>query len=154
MSEFSLMKEREVPELVLWEKYLVYATVFGISEKVLKQLKVVYPQLSDEQYMANGYTYLYLINSRSFRTSFISTLNTSVGTSYTSLTNYSSGAGSGGGFSSGGGFGGGGGRNGWQIKNADKSLHFFILNVGASFVGMPVRHDTTVPFFSFFFFQR
>lgn len=105
MSEFSLMKEKEVPELVLWEKYLVYATVFGISEKVLKQLKVVYPQISDEQYMANGYTYLYLINSGNFRTSFISTLNTSVGTSYSSLTNYSSGSGHGGGFSSGGGFG-------------------------------------------------
>lgn len=125
MSEFSLMKEREVPELVLWEKYLVYATAFGISEKVLKQLKVVYPQISDEQYMANGYTYLYLINSRSFGNSFISTLNTSVGSSYTSLTNvshtsYSSGSGSGGGFSSGGGFGGGGGRNGWQINNITK----------------------------------
>lgn len=106
MSEFSLMKEKEVPELILWEKYLVYATVFGISEKVLKQLKVVYPQMLDENYMnSNGYTYLYLMNSRNFRNSFISTLNTSVGTSYTSLTNYSSGSGSGGGFSSGGGFG-------------------------------------------------
>lgn len=106
---------------MLWEKYLVYATVFGISEKVLKQLKVVYPQISDEQYMANGYTYLYLINSGNFGNSFISTLNTSVGSSYTSLTNiahtsYSSGSGFGGGFSSGGGFGGGGGRNGRKIK--------------------------------------
>lgn len=117
MSEFSLMKEKEVPELVLWEKYLVYATVFGISEKVLKQLKVVYPQLSDEEYMSShGYAYMYLMYSGSFNHSFISSLNTSVNSSYSSLTNYSSGSGSGGGFSSGGGFGGGGGRNGRKIS--------------------------------------
>lgn len=103
------MKEKEVPELVLWEKYLVYATVFGISEKVLKQLKVVYPQISDEEYMnSHGYAYMYLMYSGGFNNSFLSTLNTSVGSSYTALTNYSSGTGSGGGFSSGGGFGGGG----------------------------------------------
>ncbi len=118
MEEFSLMKEKEVPELVLWEKYLVYATAFGISEKVLKQLKVVYPQVSDEDYMrSHGYTYMYLMYSGNFRNSFLSSLNTSVGNSYSSLTNYSSGSGSGGGFSSGGGFGGGGGRNGRKIKN-------------------------------------
>lgn len=117
MAEFSLMKEKEVPELVLWEKYLVYATVFGISEKVLKQLKVVYPQISDEEYMnSHGYTYMYLMYSGSFNNSFLSSLNTSVGSAYTAVTNYSSGSGSGGGFSSGGGFGGGGGRNGRKIN--------------------------------------
>lgn len=64
MEEYSLLKEREVPELVLWEKYLVYATSFGIADKVLKQLKVTYPQLADESYMlSGGYTYLYMINS-------------------------------------------------------------------------------------------
>ncbi len=117
MSDFSLMKEKEVPELILWEKYLVYATAFGISEKVLKQLKIVYPQLSDEEYLnTHGYTYMYLMYSGSFNNSFLSSLNTSIGTSYTSLTNYSSGSGIGGGFSSGGGFGGGGGRNGRKIN--------------------------------------
>lgn len=117
MSEFSLMKEKEVPELVLWEKYLVYATVFGISEKVLKQLKVVYPQISDEEYMnSHGYTYMYLMYSGSFNNSFLSSLNRSISNSYTTLNNYSSGSGAGGGFSSGGGFGGGGGRNGRQIE--------------------------------------
>lgn len=117
MEEFSLMKEKEVPELVLWEKYLVYATAFGISEKVLKQLKVVYPQISDEEYMtSHGYAYMYLMYSGSYRNSFLSSLNSSIGSSYTALTNYSSGSGSGGGFSGGGGFGGGGGRNGRKIR--------------------------------------
>lgn len=117
MEDFSMMKEKSVPELILWEKYLVYATVFGIADKVLKQLKVVYPEILDESYLSsNGYTYLYLMNSSRFSTSFIATLNNSVRNSYYSSTNYSSGSGGGGGFSSGGGFGGGGGRNGRKIN--------------------------------------
>jgi len=40
----TLMKEREVLELVIWEKYLIYATAFGISEKVIKALKIRCPQ--------------------------------------------------------------------------------------------------------------
>lgn len=117
MEDFSNMKEKEVPELVLWEKYLIYATVFGIADKVIKQLKVVYPQIADPEYMnSHGYTYMYLMYSGSFRNSFVNSLNTSVNTSYTNSANYSSGSGSGGGFSGGGGFGGGGGRNGRKIE--------------------------------------
>ena len=117
-----MIKDKEVPELVLWEKYLVYATVFGISERVLKQLKIVYPQIADPNYFNDGYRYMYLMYSHSLSNSFINTLNNSVKTSYNSAsisyqgTNFSSGSGSGGGFSSGGGFGGGGGRNGRKIK--------------------------------------
>lgn len=106
MEDFSMIKDKTVPELILWEKYLVYATVFGIAEKVLKQLKVVYPQIMDSNYIStNGYTYLYLMYSPGFTNSFINSLNSSVITSYHSATNYSSGSGVGGGFSSGGGFG-------------------------------------------------
>lgn len=120
MEDFSMMKEKSVPELILWEKYLVYATVFGIADKVLKQLKVVYPEMLDESYLlSNGYTYLYLINSPRFSTSFINTLNNSVRNSYYSSTNYSSGTGGGGGFSSGGGFGGGG-RSEWVEDKIDQ----------------------------------
>ena len=113
MEEFSMIDDKTVPELVLWEKYLVYATVFGIADKVLKQLKVVYPQITDGELA--GYTYMYLMYSNNFNTSFLNTLNSSVTTSYHSATNYSSGSGGGGGFSAGGGFGGGGGRNGRKI---------------------------------------
>lgn len=113
MEEFSMIDDKTVPELVLWEKYLVYATVFGIADKVLKQLKVVYPQITDGELA--GYSYMYLMYSNNFNTSFLNTLNSSVSTSYHSATNYSSGSGGGGGFSSGGGFGGGGGRNGRKI---------------------------------------
>lgn len=116
MEDFSMMKEKEVPELVLWEKYLVYATAFGISDKVIKQLKVVYPQITDPNYMnSNGYSYLYFMSSNNFSNNFINSINTSVTNTFNSV-NYSSGSGSGGGFSGGGGFGGGGGRNGRKIK--------------------------------------
>ena len=96
MEDFSLIKDKEVPELILWEKYLVYATAFGIANKVLKQLKVVYPQLLDTEYLnTHGYTYMYLMYGNNFETSFINTLNNSVSTSYHSATNYSSGTGGG-----------------------------------------------------------
>ena len=125
MEDFSLLNEREVPELVLWEKYLVFATTFGIADKVIKQLKVRYPELMDETYMAtNGYMYSYLMYHNMINTAFITTMNNSVARSYHnstvstqavsngySFSNFSSGGGFGGGFSGGGGggFGGGGG---------------------------------------------
>ena len=45
MENFSLLKEREVPELELWEEYLVYATAFGIADKAIEQMKAAYPQV-------------------------------------------------------------------------------------------------------------
>ncbi len=36
----TLMNEREVHEIALWEKYLIYATAFGISEKVISAIKL------------------------------------------------------------------------------------------------------------------
>lgn len=121
MADFSMIQDKTVPELILWEKYLVFATAFGIADKVLKQLKVVYPQITDTDYMAShGYTYMYLMYSHNINNSFINTLNSSISSTYNSINyssgSYSSGIGAGGGFSGGGGFGGGGGRNGRKIK--------------------------------------
>ncbi len=48
MFEFSRMTEYGVPQLSLWEEYLVYATMMGISKEVCAQLKLVYPQLSGD----------------------------------------------------------------------------------------------------------
>ena len=59
MEDFSLLDEKEVPDLTLWEQYLVYATTFGISEKVLKQLKMKFPELQDDNYFRNTYSSLY-----------------------------------------------------------------------------------------------
>ena len=100
MEEFSLLKEKEVPSLVLWEKYLVFATAFGISEKVLKQLKVVYPEITDMNSAMYSYSYIHMMNSVNIG----NCINSSV---YSAVS--SSGSGAGGGFS-----GGGGGGRRWR----------------------------------------
>lgn len=116
MEDFSLLKDKEVPALVVWEKYLVFATAFGISEKVLKQLKVIYPEITDmNSAMYNTYSYIYIMNSVNIG----DCINSSV---YSAIS--SSGSGAGGGFSG----GGGGGRwpeaavAGARIKNTHNKL--------------------------------
>ena len=129
MEEFSLLNEREVPELVLWEKYLVFATAFGIADKVIKQLKVKYPQITDETYMTNnGYIYIHMAN----RININRTIDSGIQRAYNSginaraertYSNYSSGSGFGGGFSGGGRRSvAGGGRNGRQIGSYETLL--------------------------------
>lgn len=109
MEEFSMLDKKELPEIVLWEKFLVYATVFGIAQKVLKQLKIVYPNI-EEMAEINNYTYLYFMMHTNFSTSFSNAVSTSMSSSYSSAT------GGGGGFSG----GGGGGRRPEVVAEADK----------------------------------
>ncbi len=108
MEKFSLLKDKEAPSLTVWEHYLVFATAFGISKKVLKQLKVIYPEINDNDKI-NTYSTLYVMTNMNF----YSSLGRSINSSFSSA--LSSGSGSGGGFSGGGGgrteeAGGGGGR--------------------------------------------
>lgn len=44
LEEFTLIAERGIAETVIWKEYLIYATLFGISERVIKQLEKVYPE--------------------------------------------------------------------------------------------------------------
>ena len=113
MIDFSLLDEKEVPELVLWEKYLVYATAFGIADKVIKQLKTRFPELNDDSYVSSHYTCMYMAShSNLYHSSFSKSV--SAAESYhareVASSSYSSGSGGGGGFSSG---GGGGRRRRW-----------------------------------------
>ena len=117
MDDFSLLKDKEVPDLVLWEKYLVYATTFGISSKVIKELKVVYKEMSDPNYfVTHNYAYMYYMADPRFGGNFISTFDKTMTSIYTAAasaysaahSSSSSGGGHGGGFS-----GGGGGRR-WR----------------------------------------
>ena len=125
MSEYSLISEKGMNDLVIWEKYLIFATAFGLSDKVIKEFKAKYKRVIIEEkwnesdikekypllYFSYGFGYNY-INTNSFFNS-ISTLNSNVSRAYiTSATEIashrritSSGSGLGGGFS-----GGGGGR--------------------------------------------
>lgn len=70
----TLLKERTVVELPLWEKYLVYATAFGISEKVIKALKIRCPEIDTQMHssiLSNSYYRSHSFRSygRSFRSS-------------------------------------------------------------------------------------
>ena len=102
---FSNIKDYEIPSLVIWEHYLVYAISLGIAEKVISKLRVV---LADQNINMRNSALLYHMTDRNGH------LNASVFRSFDkafshSLVRTSTSKGSGGGFSSGGGRGGGGG---------------------------------------------
>lgn len=97
----TLIHERTVVELPLWEKYLVYATAFGLSEKIIKAIGIRCPETTESEVLNNN-TYRsgrLRHRSRSFRSSVRSG-------SYTAR------SGGGGGFGYGGGGRGGGGGGG------------------------------------------
>jgi len=103
---FSNMKDYEIPSIVVWEHYLVYAISLGIAEKVISQLRIV---LKNQDITLGNSTYLFhmtdskgRINSNMFKS-----FHNSFSSAFVRTTTASTG--SGGGFSSGGGGGGGGG---------------------------------------------
>lgn len=109
LDEFSKIDTREVLEVHIWDEYLMFAYIFGIADKVAKQLKNLYPEVLEDP---NNYidldTILYInyLSNRSVN---------AASTARSRAESYSSG---GGGFSSGGGgggsFGGGGGGGGFR----------------------------------------
>jgi len=103
LSDFTLMKEKESIEVHLWKEYLVYGALFGIADKVAKQLKDINPQLLETELGYDYPTLHTLIN-----------LNNSLARAITLARAAQSGS-SGGGFGGFGGstsFGGGGGFSG------------------------------------------
>lgn len=102
LEEFSLIAERSINETIVWQDYMVYATLFGIADKVMKQLEKVYPEKIPEfeSYNRNvivAYTYYHSMHSAAER---------AIQAQRTSGMGGSASIGGGGGFS-GGGFGGG-----------------------------------------------
>lgn len=51
LEDFSDFSDRGVSDLTLWDRYLVYAAAFGISDMVLEQLAEAYPELCDPQWL-------------------------------------------------------------------------------------------------------
>lgn len=113
LQHFSEMQRHEIPSLIIWEHYLVFAVSLGVAKEVIKQLEVVFPNMQDGDYKF-GYGWM---NYGSY--SGINTLNNSfegIGNSFErslqsaqkAVSKSSSGSGGGGGFSGGGGGGGGG----------------------------------------------
>ena len=98
----TLINEREVHELPLWEKYLIYATAFGISEKVIKAIKIHAVELNiDNSPILNHHCYIHSTSFHRTSRSFGRSIHTS-----------SRGGGFGGHGYGGGGRGGGGGGGG------------------------------------------
>ena len=98
----TLMNEKEVHDLVLWEKYLIYATAFGISEKVIKAIKIHAIELNiNSSPILNHHCYIYSSSFHRTSRSFGRSIHTS-----------SRGGGFGGHGYGGGGRGGGGGGGG------------------------------------------
>ena len=122
MLDFSNLKEHELPKLILWEEYMVYATMMGISEKVVAALKLKYPELykemltSDSNYYNRSYVRFYFgpkVRVGTFD------LGARMNRSFNSITSSVAHLSSGGGGSRGGrgGFGGGGfGRGGGGFR--------------------------------------
>ena len=44
--DFSLIKERELQEVKIWEDYLVIAQLLGIAKQVRRNLKKIYPDIA------------------------------------------------------------------------------------------------------------
>ena len=116
LNDFGRFPEKELPEIHLWEKYLVTATIFGIADKVKKQMELKVADFdTDTMYVWNNYMLSYSI-ARSINRSVSSSLsqaNSTISRAQAASSSYSSGGGFGGGSSFGGGGGGGGsGRGG------------------------------------------
>lgn len=125
MRDYSLLKEKTVPDIVLWEKFLVYATTFGISKQVIKQLKVVHPEMFEMDETSNAYVgryaYWNIVCNNRYGMNYFDTIDKSLNnvcksavSAYNSA--HSSSSGGGGGFSG----GGGGRRRRWRLRRTLK----------------------------------
>ena len=112
LDEFSTIDTKEVMEVKLWDEYLMFAYLFGIADKVAKQLKHMYPEIVEPSTTSSSgmyfdYEMLRFVNHISVRSV------SAASSARSAAENYSSG---GGGFSSGvgggGSFGGGGSMGG------------------------------------------
>ncbi len=110
LKDFSNLKEYGPKSIIIWEEYLVYATVFGVAKNVLKVLKITFPQIND---IDKSRIFAFTSLSSGMPASNINQAFSSLNSAFSSLgkvasISYSSSSGGGGGFSGGGGGGGGG----------------------------------------------
>jgi uncharacterized membrane protein len=121
LEDFSrLPDESHAGDLILYERYLVYAVAFGVADQLVAALRVRFPQLEDANsgfatwYIAGsvaggGFSNVSRLESVGSIGSFASEFSSATAAAFSPP---SSSSGSGGGFSGGGGGGGGGGGSG------------------------------------------
>ena len=110
LKEFTLMNERGVGEVKLWKDYMIYATLFGIADQVIRDMKKINPeyfnmdqvasQMADDMTLPIIYSTLHRSTSRAVSDKAAREMRANGGGGHSSW------GGGGGGFS---GFGGGGG---------------------------------------------
>ena len=115
LNDFGTFSDKELPEIELWEKYLVYANVFGIADKVRKVMEVKIPNISDNTSSFDMLDYMILRNA--INNSVATSVNAAISNARSKIASSSdsSGGGFGGGFSGGVGFSGGGGSGGGRF---------------------------------------
>lgn len=71
LSSDTLIHERSYVELPIWEKYLIYASAFGLPEKVINAISINCPEAASSPILSNNYCRSTRIHhsSRSFRSS-------------------------------------------------------------------------------------
>lgn len=114
LKDFSTFDEKSLPEITLWEKYLVYAIPLGCAKKLSKDMKIKVEELNYTNTSIDMFDIAYMMR---LNNTINKTVISSVQSAYSEKARVeaansrsSSGGGFGGGFSSGGGsFGGGGG---------------------------------------------
>ncbi len=114
MEDFGTMDKKDLPEIVLWEKYLVYAVSLGCADKLSKTMQLRVSEFNDVDFVDIHYSMRTMRDMMVFNRIMSSTVTTAMNNAYSaqSIANSSnsSGGGFGGGFSGGGGsFGGGSG---------------------------------------------
>lgn len=110
LKEFTLLDERHVNEVSLWKDYMIYATLFGIADQVISDMKKINPeyfnmdqvaqQMADDMTLPMIYSTMHSSTSRAAMSKAEREARASGGGGHSSW------GGGGGGFS-GGGFGGG-----------------------------------------------
>ena len=101
LKDFSNFDEKDLPEITLWERYLVTATVLGCADKVEKRMKIYIIDTSNIDTNLLIYQSINLGITRELNNSVKTAIHTSSASISTS--SYSSGGGFGGGSSGGGG---------------------------------------------------
>ena len=120
LNDYTLISEREAPDVVLFEDYLILAQMFGIADKVAENFKKLYPDLITEtnfySYDNINFVHIYAVHA----------MTSAHSAHYAAASRYSGG---GGGFSVGGGgggsFGGGGGRRRLPLMKSLLQFGFF-----------------------------
>ncbi|MDD2595029.1 MAG: DUF2207 domain-containing protein [Bacteroidales bacterium] len=105
LKDFTLINERKSVEVSLWREYIIFGALFGIADKVAKELKEIDPIKFEQLYPSNG---IDILNTLNMSNLFSNSITASQAAYNTRSTISSWGGGGLSSFGGGGGFSGGG----------------------------------------------